>query len=208
MERQTPTTRRQILDLLKKRGGMTAKDLGEALGITSMAVRRHLAALERDDLIGATTVRRPMGRPTYVYSLTPLADDLFPKNYPQLMIGLLDDIKAIDGEEKIDQLFQRREDKLAAAYLQQLEGKDLETKVAEVARIFDENGNVTEWQREDGMYRLTWHNCAIYKISQRFPQACVHEENLIRRLLEAEVVRTGHQTKGDCSCSFSVKARP
>ena len=207
MERQTPTTRRQILDLLKKRGGMTAKDLGEALGITSMAVRRHLSALERDDLIAAATVRRPMGRPTYVYSLTPLADDLFPKNYPQLMIGLLDDIKAIDGDEKIDQLFQRREDRLAAAYTPQIEGKDLETKVAEVARIFDENGNVTEWQREDGAFRLTWHNCAIYKISQRFPQACTHEENLIKRLLDAEVVRAGHQTKGDCFCSFIVRPR-
>src|SRR5512137_838616 len=123
MERQTPSTRRQILDLLKKRGGMTAKDLGEALGITSMAVRRHLSALERDDLISAATVRRPMGRPTYVYSLTALADDLFPKNYPQLMIGLLEDIKALDGEEKIDQLFLRREERLYAAYAPRMEGK-------------------------------------------------------------------------------------
>lgn len=207
MERQTPSTRRQILDLLKKRGGMTAKDLGEALGITSMAVRRHLSALERDDLISATTVRRPMGRPTYVYSLTPLADDLFPKNYPQLMIGLLDDIRALDGDEKIDLLFQRREDRLANAYTPRMEGRDLEGRISEVARIFDENGNLSEWEHIDGAYRLTWHNCAIYRISQRCSQACLHEESLLRRLLDADVTRTDHAAKGDSCCSYVVRPR-
>jgi len=207
MERQTPSTRRQILDLLKKRGGMTAKDLGEALGITSMAVRRHLSALERDDLIGSTTVRRPMGRPTYVYSLTPLADDLFPKNYPQLMIGLLDDLRTLDGDEKIDLLFQRREDRLANAYVPRMEGKDLEGRVTEIARIFDENGNLSEWKKEDGGYRLTWHNCAISKVSQRCPQACQHEEKLLRRVLDAEVGRLEHAAKGDNCCSYVIRPR-
>ena len=206
MERQTPSTRRQILDLLKKRGGMTAKDLGDALGITSMAVRRHLAALERDDLIGAATVRRPMGRPTYVYSLTPLADDLFPKNYPQLTIGLLDDIRALDGEEKIDLLFKRREDRLASAYSPRMEGKDLEGRVMEMAHIMDENGYLGETSRLDGSFRLIWHNCAIYKIAQRCPEACTHEANLLTRLLDAEVTREGHSVKGDPYCSFIVRA--
>jgi predicted ArsR family transcriptional regulator len=208
MERQTPSTRRQILDLLKKRGGMTAKDLGDSLGITSMAVRRHLSALERDDLITAATVRRPMGRPTYVYSLTTLADDLFPKNYPQLMIGLLEDIKAIDGETKIDQLFQRREERLYAAFAPRMEGKDLTARVQEVTRIFDENGNLSECQGvANGCFRLTWHNCAIYKISQRFPQACAHEERLLSRLLDADVSRTDHQAKGDTCCGYQIKSR-
>jgi predicted ArsR family transcriptional regulator len=208
MERQTPSTRRQILDLLKKRGGMTAKDLGESLGITSMAVRRHLSALERDDLIAAATVRRPMGRPTYVYSLTALADDLFPKNYPQLMISLLEDLKSLDGEEKIDQLFRRREERLYAAYAPRMEGKDLALRVQEVARIFDENGSLSEsGQAVNGCFRLTWHNCAIHKISERFPQPCAHEESLLRRLLEADVTRTEHQAKGDRYCCYVIKPR-
>ncbi len=207
MERQTSSTRRQILDLLKKRGGMTAKELGKALDITSMAVRRHLAALERDDLISATTVRRPMGRPTYVYTLTALADDLFPKNYPQLMIGLLEDIRALDGEDKLDQLFQRREDRLVAAYAPRMEGKSLQERVEEIARIFDENGNLSECEHADGSYRLTWHNCAIYKISQRFPQACDHEQSMLTRLLDADVSRIQHQAKGDLCCSYIVRPR-
>jgi len=207
MERQTPSTRRQILDLLKKRGGMTAKDLGESLGITSMAVRRHLSALERDDLIAATTVRRPMGRPTYVYALTPLADDLFPKNYPQLTIALLDDLRMMDGEEKIDQLFKRREERQVAAYAPRMEGKDLGERIQEMARIFDENGNLPEFKADDGSYRLIWHNCAIHKISERFPQTCAHEQTMLARLLDADVVRTSHQAKGDPYCSYTIRKK-
>jgi predicted ArsR family transcriptional regulator len=172
-----------------------------------MAVRRHLSALERDDLITATTVRRPMGRPTYVYTLTPLADDLFPKNYPQLTIGILDDIRALDGEEKLDQLFQRREERLAAAYVPRMAGKSIDERVQEIAHIFDENGSLAEWQSEDGTYRLTWHNCSIYKISQRFPQACQHEESLLKRLLDADVARVEHQAKGDSCCTYIIKPR-
>lgn len=207
MERQTPTTRRQILDLLKKRGGMTAKDLGEALGITSMAVRRHLSALERDDLISAATVRRPMGRPTYVYSLTVLADDLFPKNYPQLAIGLLEDIKTLDGEDKIDRLFKHREDRLYTAYAPRMDGKQFSERVQEMARIFDENGNLAECKQANGAYQLTWHNCATFKVSQRFPQACNHEETLLSRLLDADVSRIEHQAKGDSCCCYVIKQR-
>lgn len=208
MERQTPSTRRQILDLLKRRGGMTAKELGEALGITSMAVRRHLSALERDDLIAAATVRRPMGRPTYVYSLTTLADDLFPKNYPQLLLTILEDIKVLDGEEKIDQLFQRRADRIYTACAPRMEGKDLEARAHEVARIFEEDGHLAECATGgSGCFQLTWHNCAIHRISERFPQACAHEQRLLSRLLDADVVRLQHQAKGDPCCCYQIKAR-
>ena len=59
-------TRRQVLTTLKKSDGLTADQLSVLLGITSMAVRKHLSALERDGLIESTVVRRPVGRPRAV----------------------------------------------------------------------------------------------------------------------------------------------
>jgi predicted ArsR family transcriptional regulator len=204
MERQT-STRRQILELLKKRGGMTAKDIGATLGITSMAVRRHLAALERDDLITSTTVRRPMGRPTFVYSLTLLADDLFPKNYPQLTVSLLEDLRSLDGEEKVDLLFRRRAERLVATYAPRMEGKSFAERVQEMARIMDENGYIAHADHlGDHTYRLSWHNCAIYKIAQHCPEACTYEVMMLQHLLGAEVTRDQHVMKGDGACSYLV----
>ncbi|MEX2314372.1 MAG: winged helix-turn-helix transcriptional regulator, partial [Thermomicrobiales bacterium] len=44
-------TRGGILNVLKRTDGQTADQLAERLGITSMAVRKHLTALEREGMI-------------------------------------------------------------------------------------------------------------------------------------------------------------
>ena len=71
-----PATRRRILIALKERGGMTADELAENLGISSVAVRRHLTNLERDRLVDHKQVQRGMGRPSYVYRLTEAAHQM------------------------------------------------------------------------------------------------------------------------------------
>ena len=86
---QLQPTRRRILLALKQRGGMTAAELAELLGITSMGVRRHLTTLERDRLVDYELVQRGKGRPSYVYRLTAQAENLFPKNYAGLAKELL-----------------------------------------------------------------------------------------------------------------------
>lgn len=65
--------RRQILTALKKQGSLSVDDLSRCLGITPMGIRQHLAVLERDNLVMISSVRRGMGRPSYLYRLTELA---------------------------------------------------------------------------------------------------------------------------------------
>ena len=64
MPHQVESTRRQILELIKRQGEMTAGQLSEAIGITSMGVRQHLNSLERDGLIatqvGPAETRTPI----------------------------------------------------------------------------------------------------------------------------------------------------
>jgi predicted ArsR family transcriptional regulator len=48
----TPTeAKRAVLDLLKRRGPSDAKDIAAVLGVTAMAVRQHLYALEDEGLV-------------------------------------------------------------------------------------------------------------------------------------------------------------
>ena len=60
---QMPATRRRILIALKEQGGLTADELASLLGISSVAVRRHLTNLERDQLVDHEQAQRGMGRP-------------------------------------------------------------------------------------------------------------------------------------------------
>lgn len=208
--RQMQSTRREILMTLKKRGGMTADDLSEVLGITAMGVRRHLMTLERDGLVDYTPVQRGVGRPSYVYRLTELADDLFPKNYDRFANELLNLLRLTDGDEKIEELFAMRMERLQAAYAPHLTNKDLPEQLAELARIQNENGYLAEWEeQDDGTLVFVEYNCAIAKIAEACNFACDYELQLLESLLDAgEIVRDNHIASGDISCRYLIKARP
>lgn len=206
IERQMQSTRREILLALKKRGGMTADELSDVLGITAMGVRRHLMTLERDGLVQYKPVQRGVGRPSYVYSLTELADDLFPKNYDRFANELLNILRMLDGDEKIEQLFAKRMERLEGAYAPHLANKDLQEQVAELTRIQNENGYFAEWEQlDDGSLVFVEHNCAIAKVANACNFACDYELQLLSNLLDAdEIVRESHMAGGDISCRYRI----
>jgi DeoR family suf operon transcriptional repressor len=84
-----PGTRRQLLEVLKRRGEARAEELAEALGVTVSAARQHLAALQASQLVAYRELKGTPGRPKHVYHLTPAAEELFPKSYDEFATDLL-----------------------------------------------------------------------------------------------------------------------
>ena len=79
---QLPTTRRAILNLIKRRGRSTPPRWPRPSRITPAAIRQQLARLEEDGLLvhgdePADSPRR--GRPRHVYALTAAAEALYPE---------------------------------------------------------------------------------------------------------------------------------
>ncbi len=206
-ERETLTTRRQVLNLLRTRGGMTAKDIAKELGITTMGVHRHLVGLEREGLAQAQLVRQKMGRPTYVYTLTEQAQDLFPKNYHTLATQLLDAVHQTQGDGGVSNLFAARMGQLMQQYQPRMQGKNLAERVKELAKIQDEAGYMAIWERTADGFILKEQNCAIYRVACRFQQACQYEIELFRRLLDTDITRVEHQVKGERFCTYLVRER-
>ena len=210
LERQTQDTRRKILQLLKLKGLVTADELSQALKITSMGVRRHLITLERDGLIKYKTEQRGMGRPSYVYALTELGDELFPRTYSQFVNSFLDAIKALDGEGGMERIFEKRTEWLEAQYHARLIDKDLENQVKELAYIRTEEGYMADWEKlNENTFILREHNCAICQVARHCSYACSYELELFRRVLkEAEVTREKHIMKGDLTCTYVIRRKP
>lgn len=202
-------TRQKILMLLKKGGGMTASELGDRLKITSMGVRRHLITMERDGLVQYDEVQRGLGRPSYVYSMTSFADDLFPKNYWQLANELLQYVESSEGEEKVEALFYQRAERRIRQARQRLNDRDLPQQVAELARILQEDGYLAEWsQLDEDTWYIQEHNCAVHQVAQRYDQVCVSELFFIRSVLtDAEVNREQHLMNGDRLCGYVIRRR-
>lgn len=200
------STRKVLLNMMKTRGALSVGEMAKELRITEMAVRRHLNTLERDGLIETKLSRQAMGRPTHLYSLTMLADDLFPKNYHHLTLDLLGELEAEEGSEMIGRLFERRKEKLFAKYGERMEGKELPERVTELADIQNKNGYMVQLERQDeGEFVLTEYNCPIAQVAGQYNEACQCELTLFEKLLDADVERTECLTKGGAKCTYVIR---
>ncbi|QMV39918.1 helix-turn-helix transcriptional regulator [Cohnella cholangitidis] len=200
------STRNRIMQMLKTSGELTTKDLTEQLGITGMAVRRHISNLERENLIESTTVRIPMGRPAAVYRLTDQADDFFPKNYHAVTLDLLAELEGEAGENMVNHLFDLRKTTLMNRYSGKMTNKDLESKVAALSEIQNENGYMATWEKSgDNDYTITEYNCPISRVANKYNHACSCELKLFESLLDAEVSRSDCLAKGDKKCVYHIR---
>lgn len=204
------STRKMILTMLKTKGPLSVSEMSRLLGITEMAVRRHLNTLERDNLIESVLVRQAMGRPMNQYSLTESAEDLFPKKYHYLTLDLLEELESALGEDKVNLLFERRKQRLIRRYEHRMEGKSLPDRVSELSNIQNANGYMVELEHnDDGSYLLKEHNCPISQVANQYNHACSCELEMFESLLgeEARVERTECLAKGGSKCAYVIQRK-
>ncbi|MEC0239681.1 transcriptional regulator [Paenibacillus dokdonensis] len=200
------STRDKILQLLKTKGDLSAKEITEFIGITSMAVRRHINTLEKDGLIESKTIRQPMGRPTAIYHLTEQAETFFPNKYHSLTLDLLGELELDAGSDMVDRLFDRRGESLRKNHAEKMHGKSFAEKVEVLAEIQNENGYMVELEKNsENEYTLMEYNCPISQIAKKYNHACTCEMKMFESLLGAEVGRTECLAKGDKKCVYTIK---
>jgi DeoR family transcriptional regulator, suf operon transcriptional repressor len=210
---ELPATRRELLVHLRKRGEARAEELAEALGVTVGAVRQHLQGLAAADLVEHREERPGPGRPRHVYRLAPAAEALFPRAYGELTVELLDYIGDEDPE-LIARAFERRRRARVERTRERLDGLSFDERVAEVARVLDEDGYLADVEPltadEAGRpgWRIREHNCAILAVAQRYGHACGAEIAFLREVLpEADVTRVSHILTGAHACAYEVRRR-
>jgi iron-sulfur cluster biosynthesis transcriptional regulator SufR len=208
INKQMPKTRRRILMLLKEKGKLTADELADLLGISSVAVRRHLAKLEGDQLVTYEEVQRGMGRPSFVYQLGKAASSFFPRRYEELATEVLDTIRDLYGAEAIDAIFRVRTEQVIETYRRRMNGKSLHARLDQLARLRDADGYMTTWEvGENDTFILREANCPIIHAAAGCDSACDHDLALIENLLDANVTRTNHLVRGDGACCYEVRSR-
>jgi len=206
--KQMPTTRRKILTLLKENGELTADELAEFLGISSVAVRRHLTKLEGDQLVTYKEVQRGMGRPSFVYRLGEAAANFFPRRYEELAAAVLETIQDLYGTEAIDAVFRMRSEHLIHAYRQQVNGNTLDQRLDQLTKLREADGYMSTWELDDGgILILRESNCPIIHVAEGCESACNYDHALLENVLDANVVRKGHLARGDGACIYEVRPK-
>ncbi len=197
-------TRMRILQLLKMRAGMTVNQLTDALPISQMGIRQHLAILESENLVEYYREKQKRGRPRHIYRLTDQANSLFPTTYANFAVGLMHEVAKFNGPGFINKVFQERMKSQLQAYQQRLQGKDLPQRVKELTRIRDEEGYMASFDEDEDDYVLIEHNCPISVIAEEYPYVCEIELGLFRQSLGAKVVREEHLMQGSHRCCYRI----
>jgi len=187
--------------------------MAKNLGVTTMAVRQHLAVLEGEKLADFTDERRRVGRPARLWRLTSNAYDRFPDCHAELAVGVIQAVQSAFGEEGIERLTEEMTRQQAASYRARMPGADapIEERVAILARIRRDEGYMAESRRAlDGTLELVENHCSIAKAARLCSRLCGAELSLFRNVLgdDVSVARIEHILSGDRCCSYRITERP
>lgn len=202
-------TRRAITKLLKTEGPSGSAQLAERLGLTAMAVRQHLYALQKEGLVTAEERPVPIGRPAKFWRLTRDADRLFPEAYAELSVALIDSVKDAFGDEGLERVLTSRCARQRMDYGKRIKpGDSLERKLKELAKVRTEEGYMAEIRAEDeGSFLLIENHCPICAAANACQGFCATELDLFRSVLGPEVTveRAEHIISGDHRCVYRVR---
>jgi DeoR family suf operon transcriptional repressor len=198
-------TRRSILEFLKQHGRASLDDLAQDAGLAPMSVRGHLAVLERDGLISYEEVRGRVGRPRFMYSLTDLGQDEFPKSYHTLCNRILDAIST--SSLGPSDLASKLADVWTKDHEPRLAGKSFEDQLKILTTIRTEEGAMASLEKTPEGFVLHQQHCPASCVAARHPNViCTAEIGFIRRVLGTTVERVSWKQKGDATCSYRIRA--
>ncbi len=121
--------------------------------------------------------KQKIGRPSYGYYLTEKGHEEFERDYANLVSDLFGSIRSIDGQEKINQVFEERKREYVERCRGKVLEKTLEARVPEVTRLLSEDGYMASWERlGPNKYLIKEMNCAVAQVAKRFPEICIFEE--------------------------------
>ena len=204
-------TRARVVEVLRGTT-RTVAQLAGALGVSEVAVRRHLQVLERDGLVRAETVRRDgPGRPCQSYALTDRARRLFPDRNAELASELLDYLEEHHGRQALLGFLRWRQARQGERYASEVPTTDdLSGRVERLAGLLSEDGfpsRTHEVAAPEGAttLELRQEHCAIGDVARDHPELCAYEAAMFQRLLGAQVSRRETIAGGANACVCTIR---
>lgn len=208
----TSDAKRAVLDYMKRNGPSEAAAIAAELGVTAMAVRQHLYALEDEGFVSFQASPRDgaRGRPSKLWRVEQPADAFFGDAHADLSVELIANIKDVFGEQGLEKLIAKRTKHQIAEYRAALaSASSLKEKLKRLARLRTAAGYMAEAKSEGDGFLLVENHCPICRAAAACTGLCRQELEVFRAALgpEAAVERTDHVLAGARRCAYKVRAR-
>ncbi|WP_114856125.1 metalloregulator ArsR/SmtB family transcription factor [Brachybacterium sp. YJGR34] len=225
------TTRDRLVEAISTHGPITARQLAERFGLTSAAVRRHLASLENEGVIAEHEVpvaHRGRGRPSKAFVLSPSAHEDLPGGYDELAVMAVQELARTGGDEAVARLAERRvadwESRLAerVAEVESAGGTvSLTGRLELLSELLTERGYATtvrplhvtlpatgtsprDTPRTLVTAQLCHGHCPVLDVAADHPELCEAESRVIARIIGAPVQRLATLAQGAHACTTHI----
>ena len=198
-------TRAAILIELKKRDGLTTRELAARVGGSLNNVRHHLRELEEESLVQYERQHRGVGAPTFAYRLTPAGRALFPQQYEAVLGHLINHLIQQNGRSGVAALLESRYAALADRIQDDLAEATPGQRMETLATMLSAEGFMAEARLDGSSGTLIEHNCAIQSVAEQFPEICAAEARFLSEVLGGEVERKRHILSGCSACEYRVR---
>lgn len=206
-------TRDAVVALLMNRGQATAADIGEALGITTTAVRRHLDnLLEAGDVTVAPPsglAGRGRGRPAKEFLLTQSGRRRLGQGYDALAVDALRALREFGGDEAVREFARRRaEQAIGSAAISPTASSDPVDGARKIAAALSVAGFSADAREVGNGVQICQHHCPVSEVATEFPELCEAEISAIEQALGTHVQRLATIANGDRACTTHVPLEP
>ncbi|CAE6881822.1 metalloregulator ArsR/SmtB family transcription factor [Vibrio sp. B1FLJ16] len=199
----------RILQIVKRDGSVTAKQLSSELGMTTMGARQHLQGLEDEGILSTHDVKVKVGRPTRHWALTQKGHEQFADRHGELTVQFIEAVEHIFGKEGLEKVTSEREKLTLQNYRQHLASCDsLESKLRKLVSLREQEGYMAELEQDEHGFILIENHCPICKAATHCPSLCQSELNVFQTLLgsETSIERTEHIISGQRRCIYRIQA--
>lgn len=212
------TTRSRVLSLVLAHGPVSAAQIAKDLGLTPAAVRRHLDALEAEQIIEVSLVRTTQGgagRPARRYVVAAEGHDQLGNDYLSLARKAMHTLEETGGEELVHEFVAERIQEMSERYRPVINaaGPDVEDRLnaltAEMSRDgFAASHTVVTPRGPKGVSmrsaQLCQGHCPVREIATEYPDFCELETSMIAQLLGVDVRRLSTMAAGAHVCTTHV----
>ena len=212
---QSVPTRERVRLAVSEHGPVTAAELGERMGLTPAAMRRHLDALVADGLIAEreapSSGAKRRGRPARAYVLTDAGHAAMTAGYDTLANQVLEHLVRVGGDEAVEAVARERAREIAHSVkpLVDAAGDDPNARACALAGALSSQGfaastrPVAQGTPLAGVQLCQGH-CPVQHVAANHPQFCEAEAEVFSEVLGVHVQRLASLAHGDHVCTTFI----
>jgi predicted ArsR family transcriptional regulator len=211
-------TRDRVLGAVLEHGPISAAELGDMLGFTPAAVRRHLDHLSRSGVIEVKRVARAgtgAGRPARRYVLSSQGQSTLGNDYLDIARLALKQLQEVAGEEAVRAFAVERFAEMERRYTPEIElaGPDITARAKALSEALSRDGFVASAASIEAKaplpaalssVQLCQGHCPIQQLAAQFPVFCDVETEVFARLVGVDVRRLSTLARGGHVCTTHI----